>query len=273
MNMKKELEYLVEKKKRGQPITMVTAYDFPTARIADEAGVDALLVGDSVGTNMLGYSSERDVTMADMLHHAAAVARAAKRAFLLVDMPYHAADTAEEALKNARAFAGCGIACVKIEGWREKCAIVAHLSAKGIPVCGHIGYNPQLHGPKPKVFGTTADEAKSLLESARELEAAGARLIVLEKVTEEVAAAISKKLSIPTIGIGSGRFCDGQVLVMNDLLGMTGRTFKHARAFMDFHALAGEAIKEYVSAVEQRSFPAEGNVHHAGADVVKGLAI
>jgi 3-methyl-2-oxobutanoate hydroxymethyltransferase len=271
--MKKNLASLYTKKKNGIPITMVTAYDFPTARIADAVGVDAVLVGDSVGTNMLGYASEREVSMADMLHHAAAVARGTREAFLLADLPFRSVDTGPDAEKNSFALIERGITCVKLEGWREKCGIVAHLSNNKIPVCAHIGYNPQLHGPKPKVFGSTVEEARELVESARKLEEAGAVLLVLEKITEEVAGSITKELRIPTIGIGSGRLCDGQVLVMNDLLGMTGQRFKHARAFMDFNALASEAIKSYVAEVEKRNFPAEQNVHHAGPDVVKGLKI
>jgi 3-methyl-2-oxobutanoate hydroxymethyltransferase len=269
--MKKTLDYLSECKKNRRPITMVTAYDFPTAQIADEAGVDAILVGDSVGTNMLGYASERDVTMGDMLHHCAAVALGTQQAFLLADLPYRSYDSEDEAEKNSRALLATGVACVKLEGWREKCGIVEHLSKQKIPVCAHIGYNPQLHGPKPKVFGATAQEAAALIESAQALEAAGAALIVLEKVPEEVAGIISGKIRIPTIGIGSGRLCDGQVLVMNDLLGMSGRVFKHARAFMEFHSLARTAIQSYIDEVEKKGFPAEQNVHHASPDIVKKL--
>ena len=196
---------------------MLTAYDFPSAQIAEAGGVDAILVGDSVGTNVLGYSSEREVTMADMLHHTAAVARGTQNALLLADLPFQSTETPEDAERNALLLRGKGAQIVKIEGWREKCSIVSHLSRKGIPVCGHIGYNPQIHGTKPKVFGTTAEDARDLIESSLLLEQSGAVLLVIEKVPEEVAGIITEKLHIPTIGIGSGRYCDGQVLVINDV--------------------------------------------------------
>ena len=269
--MKKNLAYLFAKKKNHLPITMVTAYDFPTAQIADEAGVDAVLVGDSVGTNMLGYVSECEVTMADMLHHTAAVARGAKRPFLLADLPYRSADTPLEAEKNAIQLLEKGAECVKLEGWQEKSEVVAHVSKKNIPVCAHIGYNPQIHGAKPRVFGANAEEAFRLIESARMLEEAGAILLILEKVTVEVAGIIAQTLRIPTIGIGSGRLCDGQVLVINDLLGISERSFKHARRFLDFHNLALEAVKAYIIAVEKRGFPDEQHVHHIDSSDVERI--
>jgi 3-methyl-2-oxobutanoate hydroxymethyltransferase len=260
--MKKDLAYLVKKKKNGRPITMVTAYDCPTARIADEAGVDAVLVGDSVGTNMLGYDSEREVTMEDMLHHTAAAARGIKETYFFADMPYRSAETPHDAEKNARKILEKGAACVKLEGWREKCGVVAYLSKKNIPVCAHIGYNPQIHGARPRVFGASAEEARELLESASLLEKAGAILLILEKVPEEVAGIITKALRIPVIGIGSGRLCDGQVLVINDILGISERIYKHARAFLTYKADVLKAIRSYAEAVENGSFPGEEHVHH-----------
>jgi 3-methyl-2-oxobutanoate hydroxymethyltransferase len=260
--MKKDLAYLVKKKKNGRPITMVTAYDFPTARIADEAGVDAVLAGDSVGTNMLGYASEREVTMEDMLHHTAAAARGIQNAFFFADMPYRSAETPHDAEKNARRLIKKGAACVKLEGWREKCGTVAYLSKKRIPVCAHIGYNPQVHGARPRVFGLNGAEARELIDSAGLLEKAGAILLILEKVPEEIAGIITKNLTIPVIGIGSGRLCDGQVLVVNDVLGISERNFRHARAFMDFRAKALDALRAYTAAVEKGEFPAEEHVHH-----------
>ncbi|MBN2188235.1 MAG: 3-methyl-2-oxobutanoate hydroxymethyltransferase [Chitinispirillaceae bacterium] len=261
--MKKTLAYLRDKKKNGRPIIMVTAYDFPTARAAEEAGIDAVLVGDSVGTTMLGYASEREVTMEDMLHHVAAAARGIRQAFFFADMPYRSADTPHRALQNARMLIKKGAECVKIEGWREKCPVVACLTKKNMPVCAHIGYNPQIHGAKPRVFGAGAEEARELIESARLLEQAGAILLILEKVPEEIAGIISKKLRIPVIGIGSGRLCDGQVLVVNDVLGISERSFRHARAFSDFRVRALGALRAYAAAVENRSFPAEEHVRHS----------
>jgi 3-methyl-2-oxobutanoate hydroxymethyltransferase len=270
--MVKCLDQLLAKKKNHFPITMVTAYDFPTALMADEADMDAILVGDSVGTNVLGYTTEREVTMEDMLHHSAAVARGTKNAYLLADLPFRSADTPLEAEKNCRILIEKGIRCVKCEGWKEKCGVVAHLTGKNIPVCAHIGYNPQIHGATPRVFGATAREAFQLIESAQMLEKAGAVLLIIEKVTEEVAGIISQKLRIPTIGIGSGRLCDGQVLVINDLLGISVKTYKHARRFLDFHTIALEAIKTFSAEVKNGTFPAEKHLHHINPAELKHLA-
>jgi 3-methyl-2-oxobutanoate hydroxymethyltransferase len=268
--MIKNLAYLRNKKKNGRPITMVTAYDFPTARLADEAGVDAILAGDSVGTNVLGYGSEREVTMEDMLHHTAAAARGIREAYFFADMPYASADTPRMAERNARRLLAKGASCVKIEGWRKKCGVVTFLSNNNIPVCAHIGYNPQIHGAKPKVFGASAAEARELIESAILLEKSGAVMLILEKVPEEVAGIIAKALRIPVIGIGSGRRCDGQVLVVNDVLGISERSFRHARAFMNFRIRALQALRAYASAVDKGAFPAKKHVHRlAPEELVK----
>jgi 3-methyl-2-oxobutanoate hydroxymethyltransferase len=253
--MKKSIEYLQQKKARREPITMVTAYDYPFARIEDIAGVDAILVGDSVGTNMLGYSSEREVTMVDMVHHTAAVARAVQKAFVLADLPYGAAKNADDAVRNARVLTENGAACVKIEGWREVAPVIEQLSRNGFLVCAHIGYNPQIHGGKPRQFGRTAVEACDLVESAVILQDAGAQLIIAEKITEEVTGEIATTLAIPVIGIGSGKVCDGQVLVVNDLLGMGQRTFKHVRRYGDMYRQALQAVSAYIADVETRCFP------------------
>lgn len=253
--MKTSLAHCAEKKINAIPITMVTAYDACMARIADSAGIDALLVGDSVGTTMLGYGSEREVTMADMIHHTAAVARATCRALILADLPFGAADSAIEAETNARRLLACGAECVKIEGWEEKAGIIEHLAQKNIAVCAHIGYNPQLHGPKPRVFGKTAAEARSLLRSGKTLQDAGAHMLVAETIAAEVAATLSERLTIPVIGIGSGPGCDGQVLVMNDLLGYSEREFRHVRRFAESYRIALDALSRYARAVEQRQFP------------------
>ena len=253
--MEKTLDYLRAKKKNGIPIVMLTAYDCVMARIEDEAGVDAILVGDSVGTNVLGYASERDVTMADMVHHTAAVARGVRHAYLLADMPYRSADTFRTAEKHAGRLLGAGAECVKIEGWRDRRRIIARLSEKKIPVCAHIGYNPQIHG-LPRVFGRTAVEALDLVQSALLLQEAGAVLLIVEKIPREVAAIITQTLSIPVIGIGCGAQCNGQVLVINDLLGALPRTFKHARRYMDLYGSAFKAVESFGRDVFKRRFPA-----------------
>ncbi len=269
--MMQNLDYLLKKKKNLDPITMVTAYDFPTAQIADAAGVDAVLVGDSVGTNVLGYASEREVTLADMVHHTGAVARGIKNAWLLADLPYRSAETSLIAERNTKLLLGAGAEAVKIEGWAENSTVVAYLTKKNMPVCAHIGYNPQVHGMKPKVFGASVDEAGLLIESARRLEDAGAVLIILEKITEEVAGLITETLRIPTIGIGSGRLCDGQVLVINDILGLSAKTFRHARSFINLREITFQAIQDYRTAVETRGFPEDKNVHHMNPELFARL--
>jgi 3-methyl-2-oxobutanoate hydroxymethyltransferase len=257
--MKKDLNYLLSKKEKGIPITMVTAYDFPTARIEDAAGIDAVLVGDSVGTNVLGYGSEREVTMADMIHHTAAVARGIRQAFVLADMPFGSVETNSEAEKNADLLVKSGAECVKIEGWRETCPVIEHLAKKQFNVCAHIGFNPQIHGSRPRTFGKTAAEAQDLLESGRMLQDSGAQLIVLEKITTEVAGIITARLHIPVIGIGCGPLCDGQVLVINDLLGFSEMTFRHVRRFAESYQLVLQAVTAYVEEVEIRRFPAQSH--------------
>jgi len=253
--MKKDLKYITGKKKSNIPITMVTAYDFPTAQIIDEAGIDSILVGDSVGTNYLGLTSEREVTVNDMLHHTKAVRRGVNNAFLIVDLPYGCADNLDSALKNSQLLTKAGADCVKIEGWGEKAGIVKGLCDNGYKVCAHIGYNPQIHD-KPAVFGKDSDQAKELLNGALLLEEAGASLIVLEMVPGQLAEKISSILKIPTIGIGSGNGCDGQVLVINDLLGISPKLFKHVRRFANLRQTLFHSFSDYASAVEKREFPA-----------------
>ncbi|MCL2219594.1 MAG: 3-methyl-2-oxobutanoate hydroxymethyltransferase [Chitinispirillia bacterium] len=256
--MKKSLQYLIDKKRAGAPITVVTAYDYPTAKVLDEAGIDVILVGDSLGTNCLGYASEREVTIYDMIHHATAVRRAVENSFIIVDMPYGSVDTIDGALFNAKMLTDCGADCVKVEGWGEKSETVKSLRANGFTVCAHVGYNPQTHD-KPKVFGKDEYQAAELMDGAELLSYAGAELIVLEMVPAELAGRLSVSLPIPTIGIGSGNRCDGQVLVVNDLLGLSQKIYKHARPFADFREAMYEAFKDYIDAVKSREFPGEEN--------------
>jgi len=253
--MKKDIKYLTDKKRDSIPITMITAYDFPTAQIIDEAGIDSVLVGDSVGTNYLGLTSEREVTINDMLHHTKAVRRGVNNVFLIVDLPYRCADDLQSALENSRLLTEAGADCVKIEGWSEKADIIKGLVDNGYCVCAHIGYNPQIHD-KPAMFGKDSDQAKILLDSALLLEEAGASLIVLEMVPVLLAQKISGQLKIPTIGIGSGNKCDGQVLVINDLLGLSPKLFKHVRRFANLRETLLSSFREYINAVEKREFPA-----------------
>ena len=203
--MKKDIGFL-QAKKQQQPITVLTCYDYPTACLQDEAGVDIVFVGDSVGTNVLGYKSETEVTMADMRHHLKAVRRGVTDAYLLVDMPYAADRDAEQAVTNAKCFLADGADGVKLEGGIEKVPIVTALTEQGIEVCAHIGHNPQIHGTKAATHGKTFAKAKRLIEAASALADAGAKLIVLEKITEEVSQIITETVDIPTIGIGGRTF-------------------------------------------------------------------
>ena len=263
--MKKDIAYLHTQKRAQQPITVLTCYDYPTARLQDAAGIDIVFVGDSVGTNILGYSSEVEVTMADMRHHLKAVHRGVTDAYLLVDMPYAADRDAKQAIANANLFLSDGADGVKLEGGIEKVPIVEALTEHGIETCAHIGHNPQIHGTKATTHGKTFSKAKRLIETASALADAGAKLIVLEKITEEVSQIITETLNIPTIGIGAGRFCDGQVLVINDILGI-GPPFKHAKRYQDYNRLTFEAICRYREEVTNGTFPTDANVSHIPAD-------
>jgi 3-methyl-2-oxobutanoate hydroxymethyltransferase len=238
---------------------MVTAYDFPTAQVAQQCGVDILLVGDSVGTNVLGLSDVSQVTMRDMEHHVKAVGRAAQESFVLADLPYHSYETPRQALKNAALLMTGKADGIKIEGEAEIVDIVRFLSESNIPVCAHIGYTPQLSAGKPQVQGKDAQRARQLISGALALQQAGAFLIVLELITEQIAAVITHTLSIPTIGIGSGPQCDGQVLVMHDLIGMTGKSFKHVKAFGSAREQLCQSISDYAREVRQGTFPTSAN--------------
>lgn len=249
------------KKERGEPITMLTAYDYPTALAEDQAGVDSILVGDSLGMVVLGYQNTLPVTMDDMLHHSKAVARGAQFALLIGDMPFMSYQvSAEEALRNAGRFLQeGGMDAVKLEGGRERAEAIRAIVGAGIPVMGHLGLTPQsvnqLGGFRPQ--GKTAAAAKRLIEDALLLEEAGCFSLVLESVPAKLAELISKKISIPTIGIGAGAGCDGQVLVTHDLLGLFDRfTPKFVKKYANFHAEMQRAFGEYIEDVETKRFPA-----------------
>ena len=263
--MRKDIAYLHTKKQEQQPITVLTCYDYPTACLQDEAGIDIIFVGDSVGTNVLGYKNETEVTMADMRHHLKAVRRGVTDAYLLVDMPYAADSDVTQAITNAKLFLSDGADGVKLEGGIEKVPIVTALTEQGIEVCAHIGHNPQIHGTKASTHGRTFAKAKQLIEAASALAEAGAELIVLEKITEEVSQIITDTVDIPTIGIGAGRFCDGQVLVINDILGI-GPPFKHAKRYQNYSHLTFEAICQYREEVANGTFPTDANTSHIPSD-------
>lgn len=210
------------RKARGENLAVLTAYDFPTARLLEESGVDLLLVGDSLGMVVLGYPDTTHVTMEEMLHHTRAVARGAVRTPIVADLPFASYVTPEQALANGRRLIEAGAHAVKLEGGASHAAQIAALVAAGIPVMGHIGMLPQSVREEGgyKVKGKTPADAERLLADAAAVERAGAFAVVLELVRAEAAAQISRALRIPTVGIGSGRECDGQVLVTHDLVGL-----------------------------------------------------
>jgi 3-methyl-2-oxobutanoate hydroxymethyltransferase len=242
----------------GQRIAMLTAYDAPTARLLDEAGIPIILVGDSVGRAMLGYDGELRVTMADMLHHTAAVARGARRALIVADMPFLSYATPDEAVFNAGRFLReAGAQAVKIEGGTRSARTVETLVRAGIPVVGHIGLTPQAINAigKVRVQGKTRDQARALLADALAVQEAGAFSIVLELVPEQLARAITERLRIPTIGIGAGAGCSGQVQVVTDLLGLDDWQPKHARPYANLRATILEAARAYAADVSAGTFP------------------
>jgi 3-methyl-2-oxobutanoate hydroxymethyltransferase len=267
---------LAAKKKRGEPITMLTAYDYPTALALDRAGIDCVLVGDSLGMVVLGYEDTLSVTMEDMLHHCRAVARGARYAHRVGDMPfmsYQASRT--DAVRNAGRFLQeAGMDAVKLEGGREVAATVEAIIAAGIPVMGHLGLTPQsLHKLGGwKVQGTSAAAARRLVEDAHILENAGCYAIILEAIPDRLAEVITQRLRIPVIGIGAGAGCDGQVLVSNDMLGSFERfTPKFARKYADVNAVMEEAFLAYIADVAARRFPAPEHAYHMSDEELETL--
>src|SRR5712691_2724091 len=252
----------------SQKITCLTAYDYPTARLLDEAGVDVILVGDSLGMVVLGQENTLQVTIDEMLHHARAVRRGTHRALMVVDMPYGSYHTdSAESLRNAVRFVKeAGAEAVKVEGGERRLDLIARLTEAEIPVMGHVGLTPQsvnaLGGYR--VQGKTADAAEQLLRDAHAVEASGAFAVVLEAVPRELAKQITRELRIPTIGIGAGPDCDGQILVVHDLLGLTfGQTPRFARQYANVGEIISNAVREYCSDVRSGGFPSDAESYHA----------
>ncbi len=252
-------------KAEKKPIVMVTSYDYPTASIADEVGVDSILVGDSYGMVVLGYDTTIPVTMDELLPVCRAVRRGSSRALLIGDMPFLSFQVSEEdAVRNAGRFVKeGGMEAVKVEGGREVAPRVEGISRAGIPILGHVGVTPQtatLHGGY-RVQGRTMEDGERLVEDARALERAGVFGIVLEMVAEEAARLVTESVSVPTIGIGSGRYCDGQVLVLHDILGLYEKfTPKFAKRYVALAGQVREAVGSYCREVRQGLFPGEEHV-------------
>ncbi len=253
-------------------ITCLTAYDYPTARLLDEAGVDVVLVGDSVAMVALGYDSTLPLTLEEALHHTKAVRRGVHRALVVADMPYGSYHgDLNESLRNAIRFVKeAGAEAVKIEGGERRLELISRLTEAEIPVMGHVGLTPQsvnaLGGYR--VQGKTHDAAEQILRDARAVEAAGAFSIVLEALPRELAAEITRSARIPTIGIGAGPDCDGQILVLHDMLGLTFREPpKFARQYANVGQTILEAVKEYCADVQSGSFPSDAESYHAPGSV------
>ena len=243
----------------GERIPMLTAYDFPTARILDDSGIPMILVGDSLGQVALGYESTVRVTMEEMLHHTRAVVRGTKHALVIGDMPFLSYSSIEEATENAGRFMQDGGAqAVKVEGGVRSARIVEALVKSGVPVMGHIGWTPQSQhglGGKVRVQGKTRDDARAMLSDAIAIQQAGAFSIVLELVPEQLAAVITSRLRIPTIGIGAGPHCSGQVQVIPDMLGLGDFKPKHARSYADLQGTIAAATKAWMADVAAGTFP------------------
>ncbi|MEA2670152.1 MAG: 3-methyl-2-oxobutanoate hydroxymethyltransferase [Chloroflexota bacterium] len=253
-------------KREGRRFAVVTAYDYTTARILDAAGIPVLLVGDSLGMLMLGYSSTLPVSMEEMLHHARAVARGAPARLLVGDMPfdaYHASDA--EAVHNAAAFLKAGMNAVKVEGGGRMVALTAHLVERGIPVMGHLGLTPQFVNSLGgmRVQGRSGEDRRRILDDAVSLQEAGAFSLVLEGVPRDLGAEVTAALRIPTVGIGAGPDCDAQVLVVHDLLGLTQDPMpKFVRPYANLGAQAVDALTAFAADVAAGSFPDDAHSYH-----------
>jgi 3-methyl-2-oxobutanoate hydroxymethyltransferase len=258
---------ILERKLQGEKITCLTAYDYPTARLVDEAGIDMILVGDSLAQVVLGYDSTLPVTLEEMLHHLRAVRRATRRALLIADLPYGAYHVSEElgVASSVRYLKEGGAEAVKIEGGRKRSALIRRLVEAEIPVMGHIGLTPQsVHAMGGyRVQGKTLESATELLAEAQAVEDAGAFALVLEGIPRELAAIITKRLSIPTIGIGAGPECDGQVLVLHDLAGLSFLPrAKFVRPYADLAASLRDALARFRADVLEGRYPDDRESYH-----------
>ena len=266
---------LLDKKEKHEPITCLTAYDYASGRLLDEAGIDMILVGDSLGMVMLGYENTLPVTVEEMLHHTRAVRRGVKRAFLVADMPfasYHV--SGEETIRNAARFIKDGAEAVKIEGGEKRSELVERLVDAEIPVIGHIGLTPQsLHAMGGyKVQGKSLKAVEQLVHDALALERCGACCVVLEGMPREVAALITHEIEIPTIGIGAGPDCDGQILVYHDLLGLTfAPPAKFVRRYADLGSAVTNAVMAYKNDVKSGGYPSDAESYHLPKETLSTL--
>lgn len=274
--MKNTVLTFKQAKESGTKLTMLTAYDYSTAKLIDAAGVNSILVGDSLGNVMLGYEDTVSVTMEDMIHHGAAVARGAKNALVVIDMPFMSYQTSVyDAVVNAGRLMKEGRAnAVKLEGGIEVTEQIKAITAAGIPVVAHIGLTPQSINAfgGHKVQGKTEEAAQKILNDARAIELAGAFAVVLEGIPAKLAGYITKELSIPTIGIGASADCDGQVLVYQDMLGMySDFTPKFVKKFANIGEVMTAAFRQYIEEVNSGAFPAEENCYAINDEIIEKL--
>lgn len=265
-----------KQKEQGDKITMLTCYDYSMAKLMDEAGINTLLIGDSLGMVVLGYEDTLSVTMEDMIHHSAAVARGAKNALIICDMPFMSYQASiEDAVRNAGRLIKEGRAnMVKLEGGASVCPQIEAIVKASIPVCAHIGLTPQSINAFGgfKVQGKSEEAARQLVEDALKVEAAGASMVVLEGIPASLAALISQKLRIPTIGIGAGAGCDGQVLVYQDMLGMfSDLKPKFVKTFADTGSIMKQAFTDYIREVKDGSFPAKEHTYTMDDSIIEKL--
>ena len=274
--MKNTVSTFREQKAKGEKISMLTAYDYSTAKLMDEAGINGILVGDSLGMVMLGYEDTLPVTMEDMIHHTAAVCRGAKNTLVVGDMPFMSYQVSvEEAVCNAGRLMKEGrCQAVKLEGGASVCPQIRAITNASIPVMAHIGLTPQSINAFGgfKVQGKSEEAAKKLLEDAKAVEEAGAFAVVLECVPAKLAELISKSISIPTIGIGAGAGCDGQILVYQDMLGLfSDFTPKFVKKYANVGEMMTQAFRDYIADVQEGSFPAPEHTFAISEDVIKKL--
>ncbi len=267
---------LLEQKRRGNKITMLTAYDYTTAKIIDQCGVNAILVGDSLGMVMLGYENTLPVTMEDMIHHTAAVSKAAENAFVVADMPFMSYQiSVQDAVANAgRLIKEGGAQAVKLEGGADVCDRISTIVKASIPVVAHLGLTPQSVNAFGgfKVQGKSLENARKLISDSLKIQEAGACAVVLEGIPAKLAEIITKKLDIPTIGIGAGNGCDGQVLVYQDMLGLTtGHTPKFVKKFADVGTIMRQGITDYINESKSGEFPAVEHTYKIDDEVIATL--
>lgn len=274
--MKNTVSTLLSQKQNGDKITMLTSYDYSTAKLIDEAGVNTILVGDSLGTVILGYEDTLPVTMEDMIHHTRAVTRGAKNALVIADMPFMSYQTSVcDAVKNAgRLIKEGGAQAVKLEGGAAVKEQIKAIVNASIPVVGHIGLTPQSINAFGgfKVQGKSEESARKIIEDAKIIEEAGAFMLVMECVPERLAKIITESVNIPTIGIGAGKYCDGQVLVYQDMLGMfTDFVPKFVKKYADVGEIMKNAFSEYIKEVKSGAFPAEEHTFKIDDEVINKL--